>query len=180
MLTSPASASISFSPHFHGRIGFISIKLIALTAYFGNWALITHIIHAKFLSNLHLFLLEVISANNSNLPPFQAHLKLVGKLLPPNVMTCVPPFMQIVERRLDRFQKNILNRLYNHSFFSIIFNMSFDSQCACLKSCVWLFACLFIPPFCLTSNIFLFALCTTFGLPHLLTFKVTHCIYDQP
>jgi hypothetical protein len=124
--------------------------------------------------------LEVIGASNSDPLPFQTHLKLVGKLLPLDVVTCVPPFIQFIERGLYWFQKSILNRLYNHSFSSIISNMLFDLQCACLKSCAWLFAHLLIPPFCLTSNIFLFALCTKLGLPHPLTFLVTHCIYDQP
>ncbi len=139
MLASFFSASISFSPHSHGRIGLISIKIITPATYFGNWAFIARIIHAKFLSNHHLFLLEVIGASNFHPLPFQAHLKLVGKLFPPNVMTCVPPFMQFVERGLDRLQKNILNRLYNHSLSFIISNMPFDLQCACLRSCAWYF-----------------------------------------
>jgi hypothetical protein len=87
--------------------------------------------------------------------------------------------MQFIERGLDWLQKNILNRLYNHSFSSIS-NVPFDLQCACLTSCAWLFAHLIILWFCLTSDIFLFALCTKFDLPHPLTFRVTHCIYDQP
>jgi hypothetical protein len=44
----------------------------------------------------------------------------------------------------------------------------------------WLFACLVIPFFCLTSNVFSFVLRIRVGLPHPLAIKVIHCICGQP
>jgi hypothetical protein len=64
--------------------------------------------------------------------------------------------------------------------------MAFDSHCTCLKSCAsprasaWLFACLIIPSFCLTFDVFYFALCTRLGLSHLLILMLIHCICGQP
>ncbi len=78
------------------------------------------------------------------------------------------------------------DRLHDHSFSNIIFYMTFDSHCACLRSCVgtgmgaWLFACLVIPFFHLASNAFSFALRIRVGLPHPLAIKVTHCICGRP
>jgi hypothetical protein len=64
--------------------------------------------------------------------------------------------------------------------------MAFDSHCACLKSCAslgvgaWLFACLIIPSFYLTFDVFYYALCTKLGLSNLLTLMLIHCICGQP
>jgi hypothetical protein len=64
--------------------------------------------------------------------------------------------------------------------------MAFDLDCACLKSCAslgestWLFACLIIPSFCLTFDVFYSMLCTKLGLSHLLTLMLIHCICGQP
>jgi hypothetical protein len=76
--------------------------------------------------------------------------------------------------------------LHNHSFFNIIFDMTFNLHHAHLRSCVnlganvWLFVCLVIPPFYLPSNVFSFVLHTKLGLSHSLAFGAIHCICGQP
>lgn len=55
------------------------------------------------------------------------------ELLPSNIMTCVPPFMQFTKRGLEQLQKNISNRLHDHFFPNIIFDMVFNSHHACLS-----------------------------------------------
>ncbi len=39
-----------------------------------------------------------------------------------DVATCVTFFVYFVERRVNRFQNNISNKLHNHSFSNIIFD----------------------------------------------------------
>jgi hypothetical protein len=92
----------------------------------------------KFLSNHYPFLLEAIGANNFGPFPFHAHLRMVQKLLPLDIMACVPPFMWFVEKGFNRFQKSISNRLHDHSFSSIISNMATNSHYTCLKPCMGL------------------------------------------
>ncbi len=62
---------------FCGGIDFISTEFIALAAYLWSQALVAPIIVIRFFLYNHPFLLEVISASNFGLLPFQAHLKLV-------------------------------------------------------------------------------------------------------
>jgi len=99
---------------------------------------------------------------------------------------CVPPFMQFVEKGLDQLRENIYNKLHDHFFFNIIFDMVFYLHFACLRSCVglgasvWLFAYPFIQPCCLPFDVFSFALHIKLGLPHPLALKVMHCICGKP
>lgn len=64
--------------------------------------------------------------------------------------------------------------------------MAFDLHCMCLKFYpnpgvdAWLFVRLIIPSFCLTFDVFSFALCSKLGFPHPLAFKLTHYIFCQP
>ncbi len=80
-----------------------------------------------------------------------------------------PPFKQFANKGINWLQDSISNKLHNHSFFNIIFDMVFDSHYAHLKSCVglrasaWLFAHPIIPSFYLASNVFSFALHTRLG-----------------
>ncbi len=80
---------------------------------------------------------------------------------------------------------NILDKLHNQYFFSIIFNMGYNSHHACLRSCeglkanVWLFVRLGVSLFHLPSNVFTSTLHIRLGFPRPLTFKVTHCLYGQ-
>jgi hypothetical protein len=69
--------------------------------------------------------------------------------------------MYFTKRGLNQLQENISNKLHDHSFFNIIFDMAFDSHHARLRSCASLGmgASLFIrpniPPFCLPFDVFL-------------------------
>ncbi len=58
-----------------GSVGLILLKVIALVAYLGSWALVAPIIASRFLFDFRPFLLEVIGASNSGPFSFQAHLK---------------------------------------------------------------------------------------------------------
>jgi len=95
-------------------------------------------------------------------------------------------YEKLVERGVKQFQKNILRRLHNDSFFNIIFDLPLDLYCACLRSCVrlrvgpWLFACLIIFFFHLASNVFSFAMYNRLGLPPLLVLDLSHYICGQP
>ncbi len=74
-------------------------------AYLGNLALVAPIIIIRFLLNNHPFLLEAIGATIWS-TPLQAHLRL-ERLLPPNVMFCIPLFVQFVKKGIDQFQESI-------------------------------------------------------------------------
>jgi len=50
-------------PIFSGDVRLISLKVIALVTYLGNWVLIAPVITYRFLLDFHSFLLEAISAN---------------------------------------------------------------------------------------------------------------------
>jgi hypothetical protein len=81
------------------------------------------------------------------------------------------------KKGVDQFQEIISNRLHDHSFFCIIFDMAFDSHCTCLKSYMglgasaWFFACLVISSFCLASLVFSLH-CTISRPPPLFNFQV--------
>jgi len=113
-------------------------------------------------------------------------LNLIWQLLPPIATTCLPPFEQLIERGANQLQKTILERLHNHSFSSIIFNMSSNSHWACLRSYArpsmgaWLFTRPIIPCFHFPSNVFSYMLQTKLSLPHPLDLGMTHYIYGQP
>lgn len=76
--------------------------------------------------------------------------------------------------------------MHNHSFFNIIFDMTFDLHCACLKSYAssrvgaWLFACRIIPFLCLAFDVFNFVFYTRLGFSHFLILRLIHCICGQP
>ncbi len=110
---------------------------------------------------------------------------MVQELFPPNMVACVPPFMQFAKKGLNWLQQSILNKLHDHSFSNIIFDMAFDLHHGHLRSCagprasVWFFVHLIIPPFYLPFDVFSYILCTRLGIPNPLIFKMTHCICDQ-
>jgi hypothetical protein len=62
-----------------------------------------------------------------------------------------PPFENNSNRRMDPFQKNILNRLHEHTFLNIILNMICILHHVHLRLCInpssraWFFAHLTIP-----------------------------------
>jgi len=114
----------------------ISLEVIALTTYLGNWALKAPIATSKFLLDFHLLLLKTIGASSLRPLPFQVHLKSTQEFLLSWATTCVPPFKQLVEKKTDHLKKNILERLHDHSFTSILFYLPFDSHQSCLKLCV--------------------------------------------
>jgi hypothetical protein len=60
----PFGASISFSAHFNGRIGFIFAETIQLAIYLESWTLVMLVIIFKFLLDSHSFLLEAIGMNS--------------------------------------------------------------------------------------------------------------------
>jgi len=109
----------------------------------------------KFLLVSHLFLIEAVGANNLGFFPFHAHLRLFQEFFFMDITTCLSPFEQFAKRGVDQLQETILEILHDHSFFSIISDMYFDSHWACLKFCArpsakaWLFAYSIIPCFCL-------------------------------
>jgi hypothetical protein len=47
--------------------------------------------------------------------------------LPLDVVACVPPFAQFVEKGVNQLQDSILDRLHDLFFSNIIFNMVFNS-----------------------------------------------------
>jgi hypothetical protein len=52
-------------PNFSGGISFISLDVIVQATYLGSRALVAPVIASNFLLDSHLFLLEMISVNNS-------------------------------------------------------------------------------------------------------------------
>jgi len=99
-------------PISSGGVGFIFAKTITLMAFLGSWALGTCVIAFRFL-------LEAIRASNSGSLPFQAHLKLSRELPPFVVRECLPPFEQFAKKGVDQLQEIILEKLDNHSFYSM-------------------------------------------------------------
>jgi hypothetical protein len=72
------------------------------------------------------FLLETIGTSSSSSFIFGAHLKLFWELFPLVATTCLAPLEQLVERGANPLQEKNSKRLHNHSFSSIIFDMSSD------------------------------------------------------
>ncbi len=68
MLQSPFSSLAVVFPSFSGGIWLISLKVIAIIIYLGNWTLVALVIASRFLMDFHLFLLEAIDV--SSLGPF--------------------------------------------------------------------------------------------------------------
>jgi hypothetical protein len=101
----------------------------------GSWALIAHAIISKFLLDYYSFLLEVIGESNLRPLPFQTHLNSTWKLLPLRVIACVPLFEQLVKRSANCLQESISERLHDHSFINILFNLTSNLYWTCLKSC---------------------------------------------
>jgi hypothetical protein len=103
-------------------------------------------------------------------------------VFPTKVTSCVPPFEQLVKRGVTFFQKNISERLQNHSFINILFNLPFDLHQRHLRLCVrlgakvWFLACLIIFLFHLPLDVFSITLCTRLGLSHPLILGVSHCV----
>jgi hypothetical protein len=52
-------------PISSGGVWSISLEVITLIAYLGNWAIIALVITSKFLLDFHQFLLEAIGVSNS-------------------------------------------------------------------------------------------------------------------
>lgn len=98
---------INFFRIFCGGINFISIEVIALATYLANWVFIAPIINIKFLFNCRLFSLEMIGVNSFDLLMLQAHLRLAWEFLPLDVVACVPPFGQFVNKGVNSLQENI-------------------------------------------------------------------------
>jgi len=166
----------SFSPHFSWGDHFISTKFITLATYLSNWAFIALIIVAKFLSNHHLVLLEVINVNNSTPSPLNIFEVSVG------CHDMHSSFHEVYWKGIKLIFEKHLNILQNHFFSTIIFDMVFDLHHARPKFCigskvgVWFFAHPVIPPFHLAYNVFSFVLHTKLGLPHSLALRVIHWI----
>ncbi len=57
-------------PIFSGDARLISLKVITLISYLGKWVLVAFVIASRFLLDICLFLLEVISANYLGPLPF--------------------------------------------------------------------------------------------------------------
>ncbi len=66
-------------------VSLVSLKVIALVAYLGDWKLVTLIVELKILQDDYPFLLGVIRANSSGPLPFQVHLRSTCDLLPPTI-----------------------------------------------------------------------------------------------
>jgi hypothetical protein len=87
------------------------------------------------------------------------HMKLFHEFHPSVVTTYFSLFKQLVDRGSNWFEETISKRLHDHSFFNIIFDMSFDLHRTHLKSCArlgtraWLFVRLVISWFCLPLNV---------------------------
>ncbi len=128
--TCPFSVSIGFVPHLSWRDQPHFHKVHYANNLFWGWVLIATIITTKDLSNYGPFLLKAISVSSFGPFPFQAHLGLMDEFFSLNIVTCIPLFMQFVERGLNCFQESISNKLHNHFFSSIIFNMVFYSHYA--------------------------------------------------
>ncbi len=62
-------------PISSGGVWSISLEVITLIAYLGNWAIIALVITSKFLLDFHQFLLEAIGVSNSRPLLLQTHLK---------------------------------------------------------------------------------------------------------
>ncbi len=128
--------------------------------YLGSWGLVAPIITSRFLQYDCLFWLGAIRANNLGPLPFHVHLKWVHDLLPLVVQVFISLFEQLLERKTNRVQENILENVHEHSFFSIISELFSNYRCIQLRSCVgpslsaWHFAHPVIPSFKMTSNIF--------------------------
>jgi len=92
------------------------------------------------------------------------------------------PFEHLTMNGANHLQESILEKLHDHSFIIIIFNLLFDSHWVCLKSCarpsvdVWLLTCLVFFFVHLVSHVFSTTLRTRLGLSHLLVLGVLHCI----
>lgn len=118
--------------------------------------------------------------------------KVAQKLLPPNAVACIPPFVQFVERGINWFHENISSRLHDHSFSSIIFDMDSNSCHMCLRSCassrggcmIFCSSNCSILLFGLRCFLFFFLLRIRLGLPHCLphplALRLIHCICGQP
>lgn len=95
------------------------------------------------------------------------------------------PFKQLAERGIYWFQKTISKRLHDHSFSSIIYDMSFDSHWAHLKSCAKFGVRVLV--ICLPNHTMLLFILNYFFLYvvnqvrplHLLTFGLIHCVCGQ-
>ncbi len=66
----------------NGGVWLISLEVIALTTYLGNWALKAPVTTSRFLLDFHPLLLKTIGASNLRPLPFQVHLKSTQELLP--------------------------------------------------------------------------------------------------
>jgi hypothetical protein len=108
------------------------------------------------------------------------------KLVRLKVVTCVPPFEQLVAKGANCFQNNISKRLHNHSFIIIFFCLLFYSHQMHLKLCArqnaraWLLTCPIIIFFHLLSNVFSTSLHARLSLSHPLVLGVSQYICSQP
>jgi len=99
------------------------------------------------------------------------HFRLVKDFFPSDVVACVLRFMQFAEQGSNQLQKNILDRLHDHFFSNIIFDMvtnfyhTLEVLCG-PKGEFLVVLCLVISPFHTASNFFSFMLHTRLGLPH--------------
>ncbi len=60
-----------------------------------------------------------------NATPFLGAFEINAKAFSPGVVTCVLPFEKLTERGVDCLQKNILERLYDHSLL-ILYDLPID------------------------------------------------------
>lgn len=102
-----------------------------------------------------------------------------------------PPSEQLLKSRTiigennRLFQKSILKNMHKHSFSNILSKLSFDYHHAQLGSCVSLglgaqfFACLVIPSFRMTFDIFSLTLHARLSLHHPIACGFPRCICDQ-
>jgi hypothetical protein len=81
--------------------------------------------------------LGATGANNLGPLPFQAHFRWACDLLPLAIQASIPPFEQLLERRIDCLQENIFKHMHEHSFSNIISKLSSDCQKGHFSQMYW-------------------------------------------
>jgi len=88
-------------PISNGRVRLIFLEVIVLAIYLEGWALVAPIIAFRFLLDSHPLLLKAIGASKSRPLPFQAHLKLVQKLVLLGVVVYVLSFEYLAKKGIN-------------------------------------------------------------------------------
>jgi len=97
-----------------------------------------------------------------------------------------PPIWTNFRERSGSSSRNISENMHDHSFSSIISELSSNYHHIQLKSCIGpnlgaeLSTCPSIPPFQMDSNIFSLTLHNKLGFPHLMVCDLSWCICSQP